>query len=70
VPVLLLFAVVLTGLAVPFLSLWLTLRPSAISSDGSLPAPRVVPVRPLGPDDDPDFIEQLRRRIDRGDLRL
>jgi hypothetical protein len=70
VPVLLFLAVVFAGLAVPFLSLWLTLRPSAIRSDRSFPALHVVPVRPLGPDDDPDFIEQLRRRIDRGDLRL
>jgi hypothetical protein len=70
VPVLLLLAVSFVGLGTTFLSLWLTLRPSRLGTESSLRALRVVPVRPLGPDDDPDFLQELRRRIDQGDLRL
>jgi hypothetical protein len=56
-----------------FAMMWVLQRHGGVRRS-ALPAPRPMPpprpvAPPLGPDDDPAFLRELRRRIDRGHFR-
>jgi hypothetical protein len=70
VPLLVLLTAMVTGVAIVLASLRIT---AALAGPGAwCGLPRVIDMartrRPLGPDDDPEFLAELRRRLMRGDF--